>query len=86
MPEINFKHLVSDKHVFVREKVIFAAHVDGIIMNPHTHLIDEAIHDLLSARLKIEDQSFPLDHVGVDIKHNKKGSFFIAVSAHSIHL
>ena len=36
LQEINFQCLVSDQCVFVREKVIFVAHVnDGIFLSPH---------------------------------------------------
>ena len=49
--------------------MIFVAYVDdGIFLRPHPHLIDEAIRDLISVGLKIEDQGFPVDYVGVNMK------------------
>ena len=72
-------HLVSDECVFAKEKVIFVAYVDdGIFQSPHPHLIDEAIRDLISVGLKIEDQGFPVDYVGVSIKHNKDVSILLS--------
>ena len=60
LQEINFKCLVSDECVFVRDKVIVVAYVDDVILiNPCPHLIDEAIRDLISVGLKIEEQGFP---------------------------
>ena len=77
MQEINFQHLVSDECVFVREKVIFVAYVEEIFLSPHPHLIDEAIRDLISVGLKIEDQGLPADYAGVNIKHNNDGSILL---------
>ena len=57
--------------------MIFVAYIDdGIFLSPHPHLIDEAIMDL-NVRLKIEDQGFPLDYVGVNMKQNNNGSILL---------
>ena len=53
---------------------MFVAYNDKIFMSPHQNMIDEAIHDLLQAGLKIEDQGFPLDYVGVNIMYDKDRS------------
>ena len=66
--------MTSDECVFVWGKVIFVAYIDdGFFLSPHPHLIDEAIRDLISVGLKIEDQGFPADYVGVNIKRNNGG-------------
>ena len=65
--------------VFLWGKVIFVAYVDdGIFLSLHPHLIDEAIRDMISVGLKIEDQGFPADYVVVNIKRSNDGSILLS--------
>ena len=65
----------SDECVFVHGKCVFVLYVDnGIIMSPDKKLIDKAIEDFIAVGLKIKDQGYPSDYVGVNIKKNKDGS------------
>ena len=57
--------------VFVCGKCVFVLYVDdGICMSPDKMLIDKAIKDLIGVGLKIEDQRYPSNYVGVNIKKN----------------
>ena len=71
LQEIKFQPLKSDECVFIHGKCVFDVYVDGgIFMCPDKRFIDKAIKDLQAAGLKIEDQGYPSDHVGVKIKQN----------------
>ena len=50
-------------------------------MSPDKNLIDKAIKDLIAVRLKIEDQGYPLDYVGVNIKNNEDRSIRLSQPA-----
>ena len=54
---------------------------DGIFVSPDKNLIDKTIQDLIAVILKIEDQGYPLDYIGVNIKKNEDGSIKLSQPA-----
>ena len=51
--------------LFCEGKGDFYCYVDdGIFLSPCPHLIDEAVRDLISVGLKIEDQGFQANYMG----------------------
>ena len=58
---------------------------DGISMSHCRTLIEKAIKDVIAVGLKIEDQGYPSDYVGINIKQNNDGSIKVSASINSIH-
>ena len=72
----------SDECVIVCSKYVLVLYVDdGIFMSSGNTLIDKAINDLIAAGLKIEDQGYPSDYVGINIKQNDDGSVKLPLPA-----
>eukprot|EP00956_Cyclotella_meneghiniana_P028259 scaffold65189_cov41-Cyclotella_meneghiniana.AAC.1 len=75
LEEIGFKPSLVDDCVFYRDNVIFIVYVDdGIFICPEDDKISQAISDIKSVGLDIEDQGNPADYVGVNIKRQKDGT------------
>ena len=54
---------------------MFVLYVDDhILMSPDKTLIDKAIKDLTAVELKIKDQGYPPDYVGMNITQSSYGS------------
>lgn len=65
-----------DECVFYRNKVIFIVYVDGGIFAAIMDLdIDDAIKELASTGLDIEDQGSPPDYIGVNINRLNKHTY-----------
>ena len=72
----------SDECVFVHSKCVFVLYVDDdIFMSPDKILIDKAIKDLIAVGLKIKDQGYPCDYIGVNIKKNDDRSIKLSQPA-----
>ena len=61
----------NDECVFVHSTCVFVLYVDdGIFMSHDKTLIDKAIEDLIAAGLKIEEQGYPSEYIGVNVEKN----------------
>ena len=61
------------KIVFFCSHIIFILYVDdSIFMAQHNHFIDHAMVDLIASSLKIEDQEYSSNYVGVNVKQIRK--------------
>ncbi len=73
---IGFTPSLIDDCVFFCDDVIFMVYVDdGIFLGNDDSKLTDAIRDILSSGLNIEDQNHPADYVGVNIKNTKDGSY-----------
>jgi hypothetical protein len=73
---IGFTPSLIDDCVFFRDDVIFMVYVDdGIFLGNNDSKLTDAIRDIQSSGLNIEDQGHPADYVGVNIKKMKDGSY-----------
>jgi hypothetical protein len=77
--DIGFEPSSIDESVFYKGLCIFIVYVDdGIFVSPKQDLVDQAIKDLTNIGLKLEDQGYPSDYVGVNI--NRRDSTTIELS------
>ena len=68
--------------VFLFVVNVFVFYVDdGIFMSSDKNFIDKAIKNLMVVGLKIEEQGYPLDYVGVNIKKNEDRSIKLSQPA-----
>ncbi len=73
---IGFTPSLIDDCVFFWDDVIFIVYVDdGIFLGNDDSKLTDAIQDIQSSGLNIEDQGQPADYVGVNIKKMKDGSY-----------
>ena len=72
--QIGFLPSKVDPCVYYKGKTIFAVYVDdGIFMGPNKDEIDQAIRDLRSVKLNLEDCGDIEDYVGVHIERSDEG-------------
>jgi hypothetical protein len=73
---IGFTPSLIDDCVFFRDEIIFMVYVDdGIFLGNNDLKLQDAIKEVQDLGLNIEDQGHPADHVGVNIKKLRDGSY-----------
>jgi hypothetical protein len=73
---LGFTASLIDDCVFFRGDIIFMVYVDdGIFLGNDDDQITEAIREIQSLGLNIEDQGHPADYVGVNIRQLNDGSY-----------
>ncbi len=76
LTSIGFTTLLIDDYVFFCGDIIFIMYVDnGIFLGSNNLQLQEVIKEIQNLGLNIEDQGNPADHVGVNIKKLKDGSY-----------
>jgi hypothetical protein len=75
LQKINFKQYLIDNCIFYQDDVIFIVYVnDGIFLGSSDQQLRGIINELHNLKLSIEDQGYPADYVGVNIKKLKDAS------------
>ncbi len=76
LTSIEFTTLLIDDCVFFHDDTIFMVNVDdGIFLGSNGLQLQEVIKEIQDPGLIIEDQSYTVDYVGVNIKKLKDGSY-----------
>ncbi len=76
LTSIGFTTSLIDDCVFFRSDVIFMVYMDdGIFLGSNDLQLQELIKEIQNLGLNIEDQGHPANHVGVNIKKLKDGSY-----------
>ena len=76
LTSLGFTASLIDDCVFFRGDIIFMVYVDdGIFLGNDDDQITEAIREIQSLGLNIEDQGHPADYVGVNIRQLNDGSY-----------
>jgi hypothetical protein len=76
LTSIGFTTSLIDDCVFFRSDIVFIVYVgNGIFLGSNDSQLQEVIKEIQNLGLNIEDQSYPADYVGVNIKKLKDGSY-----------
>jgi hypothetical protein len=76
LTSLGYKASLIDDCMFYRGAIIFMVYVDdGIFLGKDDEQLIASIREIQESGLNIEDQGYPADYVGVNIKKLKDGSY-----------